>query len=475
MINLTFEFKLERSEYFLFEKMAEGGNSFLGIGRGKSLIQFSDNKPGLGEFHKTDNYAGNGGNYVAHDVNKTLPLTSTPKPGHVESFSNQDGSELGALVKELGRQIGDSVTAKLLSGGEFARTSNGNNNIGSQCANLDLSQLNVILKSDEQVPPVFRGDGSGRYDIHEWVEMMQVYLHKRNVKLTEQADEIISRLMGRAKDIVRVALRSNPELDCIKHPEIVYSILKQHFSEASCSSMPLADFYSTLPKHGENPVDYWLRLNKAADIADECLRGQGRKMDNLNSEVAMMFVRNCPDSDLARTFKIRPLECWTAKDVQELLDSFQRELKLRPSPNTFPVSQNTHMTIQSCGNSNVVSESTVMCLKQGTNGPGEPKLDAKDHSSLNRMADMLAQLIEVLKTKEERKPGYVSSGRVHRRNTAGSGNCKICGDTTHTTIDHCRSDHLCFRCHGAGHAKRDCTAKFPNSPSASMSPNSQGN
>lgn len=458
--------------------MAEGGadSSFFGMGRGKYLMRFSDTKPGLGEIgYKTDITVGTGGNYTTHDVNKTLPITSTPKPCNVGKSGDQDGSELGALVKELGRQIGDSVTARLLSGGEFARTNNGNNTTGSQCANLDLSQLNVILKSDEKSPPVFRGDGLGRCDIQEWVDMMQVYLKKRNVKITEQADEIFSHLMGRAKDIVKVALRSNPALDCTNHPEVIYSILKQHFSEASYSSMPLADFYSTLPKHGENPVDYWLRLNKAADIADECLRGQGRRMDNLNSEVAMMFVRNCPDPDLARIFKVRPLECWTAKDVQELLDGFQRELKLRASPNVYPISQNAHTVIQSCGNPNVVSESTIMCLKQGTNGPGESKQDAKDQSGLNRMADMLAQLIEVLKTKEERKPEYVSSGRVHGRNVAGPRNCKICGDTTHTTFDHCRSDNLCFRCHAPGHSKRDCTAKFPNSTSALKSPNSQGN
>jgi len=458
--------------------MAEGGadNSFFGTGRGKYLMQFSDTKPGSGEFgYKTNIPDGTKGNYRAHDVNKTFPVTSTPKPQIVGSSSDRDISELGDLVKELGRQIGDSVTAKLLSGGDFTRANNGNNNTGSQCANLDLSQLNVILKSDEKDPPVFRGDGLGRCDIQEWIDMMQVYLRKRNVKITDQANEIISHLMGRAKDIVKVALRSNPALDCTNHPEIIYSILKQHFSEVSYSSMPLADFYSTLPKQGENPFDYWLRLNKAADIADECLRGQGRKMDNLNSEVAMMFVRNCPDPDLARTFKVRPLECWTAKDVQELLDSFQRELKLRPNPNAYPVCHNAQMTTQSCGNSNVVSESALMCLRQGTNGPGESKEDVKDQSSLNRMADMLAQLIEVLKTKEKSRPEFMSSGRLHRRNATEPRNCKICGDTTHTTFDHCRSDHLCFRCHGAGHSKRDCTAKFPNSASAQTAPNSQGN
>lgn len=468
---------LEYFESFAFEKMAEGGaeNSFFGIGRGKYRMQFSDTKPGSGEFgYKAHIPDGTRGNYVAHDVNKTFPITSTPKPCNVEGSSDRDVSDFGAIVKELGRQIGDSVTANILSGGEFPRTTNGNNT-GSQCANLDLSQLNVILKSDERDPPVFRGDGLGRCDIQEWIDMMQVYLQKRNVRITEQANEIVGHLMGRAKDIVKVALRSNPALDCTNHPEIIYSILKQHFSDVSYSSMPLADFYSTLPKHGENPFDYWLRLNKAADIADECLRGQGRRMDNLNSEVAMMFVRNCPHPDLARTFKVRPLECWTAKDVQELLDSFQRELKLRPNPNTYPVCHNAQTSIQNCGNSNVVSESALVCLKQGTNGPGESKQDAKDQSGLDRMADMLAQLIEVLKTKEKSKPEYESSGRLHRRNVAGPRNCKICGDTTHTTIDHCRSDHLCFRCHGSGHSKRDCTAKFPNSASTLTSPNGQGN
>lgn len=99
--------------------MAEGGadSSFFGMGRGKYLMQFSDTKPGLGETgYKTDITVGTGGNYTTHDVNKTLPVTSTPKPCNVGKSGDQDASELGALVKELGRQIGDSVTARLLSG-----------------------------------------------------------------------------------------------------------------------------------------------------------------------------------------------------------------------------------------------------------------------------------------------------------------------------------------------------------------------
>ncbi|RXN35516.1 gypsy retrotransposon integrase 1 [Labeo rohita] len=53
-------------------------------------------------------------------------------------------------------------------------------------------------------------------------------------------------------------------------------LLRKHFSCNHYSPVPLADFYTTLPDEDENPYDYWLRLNKAADVAFECLREQGQ-------------------------------------------------------------------------------------------------------------------------------------------------------------------------------------------------------
>ncbi|KAL2083763.1 hypothetical protein ACEWY4_021536 [Coilia grayii] len=110
-------------------------------------------------------------------------------------------------------------------------------------------------------------------------------------------------------------------------PDTIYAILKQHLGDFSYSCMPLADFYNTLPRPHENPVDYWVRLNKAADIADECLQRQGRRMEDLNREVAMMFVRNCPDPALSVVFKSKLVDSWTAKEVQVRIDEYQRELK----------------------------------------------------------------------------------------------------------------------------------------------------
>lgn len=58
-----------------------------------------------------------------------------------------------------------------------------------------------------------------------------------------------------------------PLLKPAEDPKLVFDILKQHFSEVTYSSMPLADFYNTLPLAGEGPMDYWIRLNKAVDVA----------------------------------------------------------------------------------------------------------------------------------------------------------------------------------------------------------------
>lgn len=73
--------------------------------------------------------------------------------------------------------------------------------------------------------------------------------------MDEQAEEIMGKLMGKARDVVKVTLRSDQTLDVKQNPGFIYDILLQYFNDtASC--LPLADFYTTLPKPGESPVDY---------------------------------------------------------------------------------------------------------------------------------------------------------------------------------------------------------------------------
>lgn len=93
--------------------------------------------------------------------------------------------------------------------------------------------------------------------------------------------------------------------------------------------VPLADFYATLLKHIENPVNYWITLNKAADLALEGLHRPGKQTENMSDEVALMFVKHCPDPELACTLKCKPIHEWSSHDVQLRFDDYQSELRAR--------------------------------------------------------------------------------------------------------------------------------------------------
>lgn len=76
--------------------------------------------------------------------------------------------------------------------------------------------------------------------------------------------------------------------------------------------MPMADFYNTLPKVDKSPMDYWIWLNKAIDVADECLRRRNKCVEDPAAEAVMMFVSHCPDPGLALSFQFKPAEQWSA-------------------------------------------------------------------------------------------------------------------------------------------------------------------
>ncbi|KAL1277007.1 hypothetical protein QQF64_023680 [Cirrhinus molitorella] len=192
----------------------------------------------------------------------------------------------------------------------------------------ELSKVGLIVKQDVN-EPYFRGDAEEKISVDEWVDTVKVYLKKHEVPLKDQADEVLTKLKGRAHDVVRVGLKSNPLINLSKGPKPVFDLLKQHCSDTVYSCMPLADFYATMPLLNEKPFDYWIRLHNAIDIAGEGLKRQGKTLDDPFREVTVMFIRNCPDPELSLIFKYKPLEEWTAADVQVRLDEYQRENKLQ--------------------------------------------------------------------------------------------------------------------------------------------------
>ncbi|KAJ8416166.1 hypothetical protein AAFF_G00381880 [Aldrovandia affinis] len=198
----------------------------------------------------------------------------------------------------------------------------------SQNVTVDPTQLKVVVQPESRPPPLYRGDQSEPFSIHEWEDMMKSYMNRVACSSdSERSELIMSRLAGRARDVVKVSLRSCPRVSPAELPTTIVDILKRNFSEITFSSMPMKDFYATMPRDSESVMDYWIRLNKAIDVADECLRRRGKGVEDPSAEVVMMFICHCPDPGLAVYFQFKPVELWTAAEVQERLDGHVRSLR----------------------------------------------------------------------------------------------------------------------------------------------------
>ena len=107
---------------------------------------------------------------------------------------------------------------------------------------------------------------------------------------------------------------SNP-VELSQGPRPIFDILKNHFSDTINSDMPLADVYSTLPMEGETPFDYWIRLSRAIEVAEDCLKSQNKELDNPLRVLTVMFIKHCPNPELSLIFMCKPLHEWTAAEV----------------------------------------------------------------------------------------------------------------------------------------------------------------
>lgn len=242
---------------------------------------------------------------------------------------------LGSVIANLAKQISDNIAATLhlehppsSPQTQYQPSSSQAQSPSNQNVTIDPSQITVVVQPESRPPPLFRGDKSEMFSIHEWEDMMKGYMNRGTCKSeSERSELIMSRLAGRARDVVKVSLRNCPRVSPAELPTVIFDILKRNFSEITFSSMPLKDFYGTLPHGSESAMDYWIRLNKAIDVADECLRRRGKSIEDPSAEVVMMFISHCPDPSLAVSFQFKPVELWTAAEVQERLDSHVRNLR----------------------------------------------------------------------------------------------------------------------------------------------------
>lgn len=451
----------------------------------------------------------------------STPITrSDQKPTQVISIET-----FGGMITDLAKQIGDNVLASL-SAMHQPSIAQSQPPTSQSSSHTDLSQLKVVVQSDAKAPPFFRGDHADVFSVHEWEDMMKCYLNRVKCDThAEMFDLIMSRLTGKARDVVKVSLRSRPELSATDLPTAVFDILKGNFSELSYSNLPMKDFYSTIPHADETAMDYWIRLNKSIDAADDCLRRRGRSVEDPGSEVVMMFINHCPDPSLALSFQMKAPERWTTAEVQERLDSHMRSVRRKAGqsrhtvglaaysqspvtdsfqPFNYGMSQATSVACQPKPSHASLPASPLACShSQSDNmlvGPREPASLSPPPTAVSDPApaatgppatesgvqQVVAMFDKVLslcnaslatgqspgnRQPVNRQPVRRQAGRPRHQQGFEIFACNVCGSRDHSTHAHCRLYRLCLNCFSPDHIRRECqqASRSPAMPPPSPS------
>lgn len=379
--------------------------------------------------------------------------TSSPAP-HVKSTPNPTGDssvsvtdQMRTVIQEIGHQLADSIMSRLQPHNTVAPSADTHVE-SSHCQPTrvsDYSQVQIVTQRKVKEPPSFVGDGSDSVKVHEWEDLMRTFIKKSNVRVEDQAEEILMHLRGKAKDVVRFGIR-NSNIDMHAQPDMIYGLLRKHFSSARYSAVPLAEFYSTLPNDHEDPYDYWLRLNRAADLATDCLREQGKTLENPEMEVTRMFIRNCPCKDLALTFRSKTIDKWTACEVLEVLNEYHAEMSCKANPPVQPVRR-----------MDVAVHNAEVTPVPTHNSHEPPQAQSQQYVSLAEVMDMLEKVVlrgasdqsKVRRRTPLRRPEDRIDGFTDKP-------CIICKDDGHSAFSHCRDKRLCFKCYAPGPSRHDC-------------------
>lgn len=376
---------------------------------------------------------------------------------------------LNDLITHIAQQVGQTIRDQLKEecrGNDVgdAQAQSSVDQISRESTYLNLTGAKLVLQSDVKEPPVLRGDGSDKVTVCEWEEMMKTYFKKRATPIAEQHSEIMCKLMGKAKDIVRITLRSSPSLKPQENPDVIYNILGRHFGEVSYSCMPMADFYCTIPTAGETPVEYWLRLNKAVDAAEEALKRLGRHLENPCQEAAMMFVKHCPDPSLAAVFKFKTPDKWTVSEIQEKIDQYQieaREQQLSRLRRSKHFTVNVQTPAPEAPNPACQLKESPLVAENNTTAQS-PCNDDCLKTLIGLFDRALSQNVLATARPADRPIHPIQN---HQRS------CGVCQSLEHSTLAHCRQKRLCLSCFEPNHIKRDCPHR--SSSRGQFSPPSQ--
>lgn len=358
-------------------------------------------------------------------------------------------TEMTDLISQVGQQIADSIVTRISPAHKVDTHSvdKSSKNVtadGTASQMLDLIQSQLSLSRNVREPPNFRGEVSDAVDLDEWIDIMRDYVKRNNLRKEHQAEEIMVHLRGKARDVVKFGIR-NCDIDIVHNPDAIFSILRKHFEAAPCSPLPLADFYTTMPRPDEDAFGYWIRLNHAVDVAAERLKEQGKVLDCPGTEVTRMFIRHCPCRELAITFRSKPIGAWSVREVQDILNEYHSDSSLvsavrNAAPTRIPVNR-TEVELSSAAHpvSSDVQQSRSL-----------------EASALERVMSLLEKVL--LKESASKEPSSRVKPKVNLPRVKGLNDlpCTVCSSPDHSGLTHCLERKLCFQCHSPDHSRFGC-------------------
>lgn len=161
------------------------------------------------------------------------PACSTPSDSN-----NNVTQQLIDLIGELGSQIGKSIAGRLLVSQNVVNTTPTTTIRLDQPSTLATCKLSFIVRTDIKEPPMFKGDESDKYRVKEWIDVMELYLQKISCPEAEKASTILSYLLGRAKNIIKVGLKSTGSVSTEK----INDMLRHYFTDHLVSPFAIGRF-----------------------------------------------------------------------------------------------------------------------------------------------------------------------------------------------------------------------------------------
>lgn len=114
------------------------------------------------------------------------------------------------------------------------------------------------------------------------------------------------------------------------------------------------------------------------DLALEGPNTEGKQTENIYDEVALVFVKYCPNQELSCILKCMSLYEWTSRDVQQRIDDYQRELRANGTA-TGLAKLNNHITTVIYVQPSPLSLSLPVSVQCCTPGPSPLSPQAQYH------------------------------------------------------------------------------------------------